>query len=100
MRTFFFQKDTTLRHNDRHISVDEIFTMLIGEGDRDIGILDTLIQRHTEDPSWGFCFTCQLIPSLTATCAIAPVEFAEECDPFCRGIDEGLAPDKSGHSGT
>lgn len=71
MRTFFFQKDTTLRHDDRHISVDEILPVLIGEGDRDISVLDTFIQRHTEDPSRGFCFTSQLIRSLTATCAIA-----------------------------
>ena len=47
--TFFLQKYTTFGHHDRHIAIDETFTLIIGKRYGDVCISDTVGQRNAKD---------------------------------------------------
>lgn len=47
--TLFLQKHPTFCDNDGNITVDETFTVIICEGDGDIGVFDADVERDTED---------------------------------------------------
>lgn len=55
-RTLFFEKNTAFRNDDGDVSIDVALTVLVDEGDCDVGVRYTLPKRHFEDTlSWLFC---------------------------------------------
>lgn len=48
-RTLFFQEDPTFGNHDGDVTVDETFTVIVSEGNGDIGVFDANVEGNTED---------------------------------------------------
>lgn len=54
MRTFFLQEDPTFCHHDRDVSVDETLSVIVRQGNGDVGVFDAHVERDAED-ALRFC---------------------------------------------
>lgn len=51
--TLFLQKHAALGDNDRYVAINVAFSVLIDEGDGNVGIGDTLAERNAENAVWS-----------------------------------------------